>query len=559
MTKNNNNNNKNTNKHNKSNKNNEPKNPIVPNKKIILVISRRKEDDANLDKNNKPTKDDDDDNKNDENKDDAINKDDGCENKDDAINKDDGCENKDDAINKDDGCENKDNDYYDDNYDNYDNEDDYENNEGDNEGDDEYNEYDDEYNEDDYNNDKELDEKLEKEYNKNQKKRKIKNNDPYEQEPFSNIFHIMSILGRPLQSDSPINGPEDNEVPLKKKAKKSVDDFQAYFKDANDLKPIDIDIKNLEDLIKLGETYDPEDKNKYVINMHALNKCVPSLKELNNMIGMKNIKEMIIDLIFFRLQNFGDDKEELWHLVIQGSPGCGKTEVSKIIGKLYYSLGIVKKDKFTQVKRSDLIGKYLGHTAKQTQQIFDDAEGGVIFIDEAYSLGNPEGKDSFSKECIDTINLNLTEKKNTAVFIAGYKEQLDESFFNYNPGLNRRFKMRLNIDKYDASELREIYLKKLYENNWKVFEDENEKNIPLKFFEKNITAFKYNGGDMENLWHLTKIIHARRVFGKSNDLVKRISLKDLENAFKSYSENDEFKKRTEDIELQKYIQNTMYC
>jgi len=246
-------------------------------------------------------------------------------------------------------------------------------------------------------------------------------------------------------------------------------------------------------------------------------------------------------------------------LVIQGSPGCGKTEVSKIIGKLYYSLGIVKKDKFTQVKRSDLIGKYLGHTAKQTQQIFDDNEGGVIFIDEAYSLGNPEGKDSFSKECIDTINLNLTEKKNTAVFIAGYKEQLDESFFNYNPGLNRRFKMRLNVDKYDAPELRQIYLKKLKENNWGIFEDENDKNIPLKFFEKNMTAFKYNGGDMENLWHLTKIVHARRVFGKSNDLVKKISLKDLENAFKSYSENDEFKKRNEDVELKKYIQNTIYC
>ena len=63
------------------------------------------------------------------------------------------------------------------------------------------------------------------------------------------------------------------------------------------------------------------------------------------MIGMKNIKQMIIDLIFFRLQNIDDNKEELWHLVIQGTPGSGKTEVARIIGKLYYSLGIAKKDK----------------------------------------------------------------------------------------------------------------------------------------------------------------------------------------------------------------------
>jgi SpoVK/Ycf46/Vps4 family AAA+-type ATPase len=275
------------------------------------------------------------------------------------------------------------------------------------------------------------------------------------------------------------------------------------------------------------------------------------------MIGMKNIKEMIIDLIFFRLQNLEDSQNDLWHLVIQGSPGCGKTEVSRIIGKLYYCLGITKKDKFTLVKRSDLIGKYLGHTAKMTQDVFDNARGGILFIDEAYSLGNPEGRDSFSKECIDTINQNLTENRETVVFIAGYKEQLEESFFSYNPGLNRRFKMRMNVDVYNASELREIYLKKLNENKWSVFNDNLEKEVPLSFFEKNIGLFKYNGGDMENLWHLTKIVHARRIFGQSNDIVKKITYQDLENSLKSYNENDEFKNRSDS--LAKYIHDTMYC
>ena len=580
MTKNN--NNKNTNKNNKSNKNNDPKKPIIPNKKIILVISRKTDGlDVDNDKNDdkKENKNDDKkENKNeDKNEDKNKKENDKINDKDKIDDKDIEDKNKyddDDFINDYYKDLEKENEYYDGLINDYyndiekdneydDDDDDYNYDDDDDDDYDDDDDDDDEYNEDDYKKDNDFNEQLEKEHENNSRKRKPINisldKDPYEKEPFSNIFHIMSILGRPLQNDGPPDAPDDAKEPLKKKSKKSVDNFLEYFKNAKDLKPIDMEVKNLDDLIKLGETYDPKDTNKYVINMQALNKCVPSLKELNNMIGMKNVKEMIVDLIFFRLQNFGDEKEELWHLVIQGSPGCGKTEVSKIIGKLYYSLGIVKKDKFIQVKRSDLIGKYLGHTAKQTQQIFDDNEGGVIFIDEAYSLGNPEGKDSFSKECIDTINLNLTEKKNTAVFIAGYKEQLDESFFNYNPGLNRRFKMRLNVDKYDAPELRQIYLKKLKENNWGIFEDENDKNIPLKFFEKNLTAFKYNGGDMENLWHLTKIVHARRVFGKSNDLVKKISLKDLENAFKSYSENDEFKKRNEDVELKKYIQNTIYC
>jgi len=343
----------------------------------------------------------------------------------------------------------------------------------------------------------------------------------------------------------------------KQKINNEWDDFNNYFKESDNLLPIDIQIKSLDDLIHLGKTYDIKDKKRYVINLRALNKCVEPLIELNNMIGMKNIKEMIIDLIFYRLQNFEDNKEELWHLVIQGTPGSGKTEVAKIIGKLYYGLGITKKDKFTLVKRSDLIGKYLGHTARLTQEIFDNAKGGILFIDEAYSLGNAEKADSFSKECIDTINQNLTENKETIVFIAGYKDQLNESFFSYNPGLNRRFKMRMTVDVYNAKDLREIYIKKIKENNWEVLNNDLEKEIPLYFFEKNIHTFKYNGGDMENLWHFTKIVHSRRIFGKSHDLMKKITHMDIENAYKLYSENDEVKSRNENIA--KYIYETMYC
>jgi SpoVK/Ycf46/Vps4 family AAA+-type ATPase len=176
----------------------------------------------------------------------------------------------------------------------------------------------------------------------------------------------------------------------------------------------------------------------------------------------------------------------------------------------------------------------LGHTAKLTQEVFDNAKGGILFIDEAYSLGNPEQRDSFSKECIDTINQNLTENKETVVFIAGYKDQLNESFFSYNPGLNRRFKMRLTVDKYDANDLREIFIKKIRENEWSISDNNLDKELPVTFFEKNINLFKYNGGDMENLWHLTKIVHSRRIFGKDHSLMKNITLEDLENALKLY-------------------------
>ena len=304
----------------------------------------------------------------------------------------------------------------------------------------------------------------------------------------------FSDFDEPLE---PSKNPPSSKWIKKKKHKK--EDFYDYFKEAKELTIIDKKIENLKDLIELGETYNKDDEKRYVINLKALHKCIGSLKELDNFIGMSNIKEMILDLIFLRLQNFEDNNNnEMWHLVVQGSPGCGKTEVSKVLGKLYYGLGIVEKDTFVQVKRSQLIGKWCGHTAAQTQAIFDENEGGVIFIDEAYSLGNTEQRDSFTKECIDTINLNLTEKKKTVVIIAGYKEQLESSFFSYNPGLARRFKMRLSVDNYNHIELRQIYLKKLYENEWSVMNDNEEQEIPIVFLKK----IKIFLNLMEEIWKI---------------------------------------------------------
>ena len=99
------------------------------------------------------------------------------------------------------------------------------------------------------------------------------------------------------------------------------------------------------------------------------------------------------------------------HCVITGSPGCGKTTFIEIYAKILTKLGISKYGHIVKVKRSDLIGKYLGHTSVQTQNKINDAKGGILLIDEAYSLGNPEGRDSFSKECIDTLNQALSEDK----------------------------------------------------------------------------------------------------------------------------------------------------
>ena len=119
--------------------------------------------------------------------------------------------------------------------------------------------------------------------------------------------------------------------------------------------------------------------------------------------------------------------------------------------------------KFTSVSAAstDLIAGYLGQTAIKTKEVIQNSLGGVLFIDEAYSLGNNEKRDSFAKECLDTLCESLTEHKDDLmVIIAGYEEQLDECFFAFNQGLNSRFTWRFHTDKYSPNELKEILIKK---------------------------------------------------------------------------------------------------
>ena len=115
------------------------------------------------------------------------------------------------------------------------------------------------------------------------------------------------------------------------------------------------------------------------------------------------------------------------------------------------------------------------------------------------------------------------------------------------------------MDNYDHEELRKIYLKKLYENDWKIMDENEEEHIPLKFFEKNKNIFKFNGGDMENLWSLTKIVHCRRVFGKDFNLSKKITKEDVYNALEKYKENEEVKNRGDEEEFKNRMMNTLYC
>lgn len=369
---------------------------------------------------------------------------------------------------------------------------------------------------------------------------------------------------------------------------------------------IDVEIKNIKDLINLCDNYKLAVNVEYNINMQALHKIRNDLIDLNNMIGMKNLKENIVDQLLYYLQNLhvpsatqttisgSSGGGDFLHTVIYGSPGTGKTEVAKIIGRIYSNLGVIKNkgltssgtyippkkksssglgsgsgsgsglsssssgsganpgSKFKKVTRSDLIAGYLGQTALKTKDAIKDSLGGVLFIDEAYALGNTEKRDSFSKECIDTLCEALSDHKDDLmVIIAGYEKDLNECFFAYNDGLDSRFTWRFKIDDYTPEDLRDIFTKKVRDFGWSIYEGEEIKG---EWFEKNMKYFKYYGRDMETLFSKTKIAHSRRVFCKPENVKTKITMKDLESGFEMYTNNDEVKKRADNNDI-KVIEN----
>jgi len=301
------------------------------------------------------------------------------------------------------------------------------------------------------------------------------------------------------------------------------------------------EIKDIDDLIELAKIYNPLEHKKYNINMEALIKLVEPLTELKRMIGMPKLKKSILNQVIYFLQDFEEKNAHMMHTIIEGPPGSGKTEVAKILGKIYAKLGFLKKDKVLSVKRSDLVGQYLGQTAIKTQKAIDSAKGGVLLIDEAYSLGNSEQRDSFSKECIDTINQNLSEEKSEFIcIIVGYKNSLKECFFSYNAGLERRFPFRYTIDEYTYEDLMNIFKKLLVDYKWEVIAEEKKL---LKFFEENRKVFEFNGGDLDNLLQQSKIAHSRRVFTLDKEVKKKLTIDDLENGLKAMMDNEEISKR----------------
>lgn len=296
-------------------------------------------------------------------------------------------------------------------------------------------------------------------------------------------------------------------------------------------------IKSIKDIINLDSKWHGI---KHNVTLQRLYRLIKPLKELDKMIGLNEVKKNVFKKIIYYVRN--PNNTEYLHTVISGPPGVGKTEVAKIYAKIFLHLGILKNESFIEAKRDDFVGKYLGQTAPKTRKLLESASGGVLFIDEAYSLGNEEKRDSYSKEAIDMINQYLSEKKNEfMMIIAGYDKELERCFFSYNPGLRRRFSSYFKIDKYNYEELMKIFCNKLLTTKYLNKIESNKLN---DFFKVNYKEFKYYGGDIEKLISEIKYSQSFRTFNENLDS-NYIIYEDLIDGLKNFKSNKKDDKRSE--------------
>ena len=352
----------------------------------------------------------------------------------------------------------------------------------------------------------------------------------------NNCIQINDAAFAALFDQPHIVGPRVEAPPIKQLVVEHVD--------------ICCEINCIADLLRLVNEHPVVENVDYNVNMNALHRISEPLRKLDAMVGMDSLKESVVDQIIYFMQDLhlhplakqsadkGGAFNDYMHTVIYGPPGTGKTEVAQLIGAIFSRMGVLRKNKFRKVTRSDLIAGYLGQTAIKTADVIKECLGGVLFIDEAYALGSTDKRDSFSKECIDTLCEALSNhRSDLMVIVAGYEKDLNECFFSANPGLNSRFTWRFKIDDYTPAQLAKIYEKKVHDCGWSLCEPTRP-----DWFESNMCYFKCYGRDMETLLSRAKIAHGRRVFCVSSEK-RQLTCADLEKGMTRFISNEEVKQR----------------
>lgn len=199
-------------------------------------------------------------------------------------------------------------------------------------------------------------------------------------------------------------------------------------------------------------------------------------KEMAKLVGLENVKLLLKEIYAWlyvnniRKENGLKSERQTLHMVFKGNPGTGKTTVARLIAQFFREMNVLSKGHLLEIERADLVGEYIGHTAQKTREVMKKATGGVLFIDEAYSLARGGEKD-FGKEAIDTLVKGLEDKKDDLIIIlAGYSKEM-EYFLSLNPGLPSRFPIMIDFPDYSTDELVQIAHSMLKEREYRLSVD----------------------------------------------------------------------------------------
>lgn len=270
------------------------------------------------------------------------------------------------------------------------------------------------------------------------------------------------------------------------------------------------------------------------------------LNELNALVGLEKVKNKVKDLIVYRrVQKMRQEKDlhsakNTLHLAFMGNPGTGKTTVARIVGRIYKHIGLLSNGHFVEVSRTDLIAGYQGQTALKVKKVIEQAKGGVLFIDEAYSITENDHSDSYGKECITELTKALEDyREDMVVIVSGYTEPMNK-FFESNPGLKSRFNTFIEFDDYSSDELDKILIY-MCKNNDYILDEEVKEKIHL-YFEHRISSKNdnfANGRLVRNLYDDLVINHARRVINVSNpDRLELSTIKAEDFTFSFYKSDN---------------------